>query len=238
MDWGSLITKVDDQEYELKEKELIIYGPHQFHSQSIPEGCSCSYVTIIFDMETIAPDMEASYYEPLINKVFHHDKKIYTLIKAFITESSSQMPYMDSLMLCLLQETVLRLFQHQFTNKKDEHPITDARQYYQDEILNKILTYIHDTIHEPITIAEICQKFSLSRSSLQALFKENLNQPPKKYINDLKLEKSRQLICENKYTISEIALKLGFSSIHYFSRAFTQKYHIAPSEYSKTLYKM
>ena len=143
-------------------------------------------------METIAPDMEASYYEPLINKVFHHDKKIYTLIKAFITESSSQMPYMDSLMLCLLQETVLRLFQHQFTNKKDEHPITDARQYYQDEILN----------------------------------------------NDLKLEKSRQLICENKYTISEIALKLGFSSIHYFSRAFTQKYHIAPSEYSKTLYKM
>ena len=30
---------------------------------------------------------------------------------------------------------------------------------------------------------------------------------------------------------------LGFNSIHYFSRAFTQKYHMAPSEYSKTLYK-
>ncbi|HIR96393.1 MAG TPA: helix-turn-helix domain-containing protein, partial [Candidatus Merdisoma faecalis] len=54
---------------------------------------------------------------------------------------------------------------------------------------------------------------------------------------EMKLEKSRQMICENKYTISEIALMLGFNSIHYFSRAFTQKYHMAPSEYSKTLYK-
>lgn len=238
VDWGSLLTEVDGKTFELKEKELIIYGPQQFHTQHIPEGCSCSYVTIIFDMEPIQDNSEETYYEPLINQVFQHDKKIYTLIKAFIMESSSQIPYTDNLMLCLLQETILRLFQHQFIEQKDEHPITGARQYYQDEILNKILTYIHDTIHEPITIAEICQKFSLSRSSLQALFKENLNQPPKKYINDLKLEKSRQLICENKYTISEIALKLGFSSIHYFSRAFTQKYHIAPSEYSKTLYKM
>ena len=115
--------------------------------------------------------------------------------------------------------------------------MTDARQHYQDELLEKILSYIDETIYEPVTIAEICQKFSLSRSSLQILFKENLEQPPKKYINELKLEKSRQMICENRYTISEIALMLGFNSIHYFSRAFTQKYGMAPSEYSKTLFK-
>ena len=45
------------------------------------------------------------------------------------------------------------------------------------------------------------------------------------------------MICENKYTISEIALMLGFNSIHYFSRAFTQKYNMPPSEYAKTIYK-
>ena len=41
---------------------------------------------------------------------------------------------------------------------------------------------------------------------------------------------------ENKYTISEISLKLGYSSIHYFSNAFNQKYHISPSEYAKRIY--
>lgn len=103
-------------------------------------------------------------------------------------------------------------------------------------MLNQILSYISETITEPITVAEICQKFSLSRSSLQILFKENLEQTPKKYISELKLDKSCQLIRENKYTISEIALMLGFNSIQYFSKAFTQKYNIAPSEYAKQIF--
>lgn len=237
VDRGSMFTEIDGRPYELKERELIIYGPWQFHTQKISEGCSCSYVTILFDMDAIVFDEDSSRYELILNKVFGYDKKLYTLIKTFVMESTSQLPYMNSLMLCLLQETMLRLLQSQFTGEKNEHPVTDARQHYQDELLEKILSYIDETIYEPITIAEICQKFSLSRSSLQILFKENLDQPPKKYINDLKLEKSRQMICENKYTISEIALMLGFNSIHYFSRAFAQKYGMAPSEYSKSLYK-
>ena len=234
VDRGTLFTTVEGKRYELKEKELMIYGPGQFHTQDIPEGCSCSYVTIIFDMETVVYDEESTHYELLLNKVFGYDKKIYTLIKTFVTESTSQIPYMNSLMLCLLQETIIRLLQSEFIGKKNDRPVTGARQHYQDELLEKILAYIDETIYEPLSIAELCQKFSMSRSSLQIL---NMDISPKKYINEMKLEKSRQMICENKYTISEIALMLGFNSIHYFSRAFTQKYHMAPSEYSKTLYK-
>ena len=237
VDRGELLTEVEGKNYTIREKELMIYGPGQFHTQSIAEGCSCSYVTIIFDMETMSYDMEGTRYELLLNKVFTYDKKIYTLIKNFVSESTSEIPYMNSLMLCLLQETVIRLLQSQFIGQKSEKPVTTARQHYEDELLEKILAYIDETIYEPITIAEICQKFSMSRSSLQILFKENMDLPPKKYINELKLEKSRQMICENKYTISEIALMLGFNSIHYFSRAFTQKYNMAPSEYAKTIFK-
>lgn len=238
VDRGCMISEIDGKIYNLKERELMIYGPGQFHTQHIPEGSSCSYVTIIFDMETIVYDTGSMHYELLLNKVFGYDKKIHTLIKTFVMESTSQIPYMNSLMLCLLQETIIRLLQSEFIGKKQERTVTEARQHYQDELLEKILAYIDETIYEPITIAEICQKFSLSRSSLQILFKESLNQPPKKYINELKLEISRQMICEGKYTISEIALMLGFNSIHYFSRAFTQKYGMAPSEYAKMLYKI
>lgn len=232
VDLGAMTTVVDGVRYELKERELMIYGPGQFHTQMIASDGTCSYVTIIFDMES-------SQYHSLLNKVFPYDKKIHTLIKSFILESASQLPYMNSLMLCLLQEAVIRLLQNDFVgvHPESEHLVTGARQHYQDEFLEKILAYIDENICKPMTIAEICQKFSLSRSSLQILFKENLNQSPKKYINELKMEKSRQMICEDKYTISEIALMMGFNSIHYFSRAFTQKYNISPSEYSKTLFK-
>ena len=237
VDRGTLFTTVEGKSVDLGGRRIIKKKTGQFHTQDIPEGCSCSYVTIIFDMETVVYDEESTHYELLLNKVFGYDKKIYTLIKTFVTESTSQIPYMNSLMLCLLQETIIRLLQSEFIGKKNDRPVTGARQHYQDELLEKILAYIDETIYEPLSIAELCQKFSMSRSSLQILFKENMDISPKKYINEMKLEKSRQMICENKYTISEIALMLGFNSIHYFSRAFTQKYHMAPSEYSKTLYK-
>ena len=113
----------------------------------------------------------------------------------------------------------------------------ETHQHFQDELLEGILAYIDKKVYTPIAIGELCVKFSVSRSSLQTLFKDNLNTSPKKYINDLKLAKSKQLIKENKHTISEIAFMLGFNSIHYFSRAFTQHYEISPSEYGQTLFK-
>jgi mannose/fructose/N-acetylgalactosamine-specific phosphotransferase system component IIB/AraC-like DNA-binding protein len=236
VDRGCMKTIVDGKGYELSENNLLIYGPGQFHCQEIPEGESCSYVTIIFDLDNTNHEDNKVIYRTLLNRVFGYDKKIHTLIKAFVNESNSQLPFMNSLIICLLQETVIRLLQSDFIEQTDQHPVTEVRQNYQDEMLNQILSYISETITEPITVAEICQKFSLSRSSLQILFKENLEQTPKKYISELKLDKSCQLIRENKYTISEIALMLGFNSIQYFSKAFTQKYNIAPSEYAKQIF--
>lgn len=236
VDRGSLETTIENTSYVINEKELMIYGPDQFHTQRISEGQSCSYVTVVFSMDNLTPNISDAENNLLLNKVFHYDKKIYTLLKDFVQESSIQVPYLNSLMTCLLQEIIIRLLRSEFIIHKEEKPISLTRQHYQDELLERILTYIEQSICEPLTIAEICQKFSISRSSLQLLFKENLQQTPKKYISDLKLEKSCQLIREKKYSISEISLLLGFNSIHYFSRAFTHKYNMAPSEYSKQMF--
>ena len=243
VDRGNLITEVEGTTYTLNEKELIIYTPGQFHTQSIEKGSSCSYVTIIFDMKIFIENNTANNDEFINNKIFSYDKKIYNLINAFVQESSSQIPYMNSLMLCLLQEIIIRLLQLPFLkninySEKNDKPSSAIHKHYQDELLEKILDFINESIYEPITIFEICQKFSLSRSSLQILFKENMDTTPKKYIINLKLEKSCQMIREEKYTISNIALMLGFNSIHYFSRAFTQKYSISPSEYAKQMLKI
>ena len=56
-------------------------------------------------------------------------------------------------------------------------------------------------------------------------------------IGTLLMKNAVELAKENKYTISEIAFMLGFNSIHYFSRAFTQHYEIRPSEYAQTIFK-
>jgi AraC-like DNA-binding protein len=235
VDTGILHTEVDGVSYTLGEKEMIIYGPGQFHKQYTDDEQSVSYVTILFDMENLAPEVSEGWYEILLNRVYPYNKKIYTLIKALVQESSTGLPYVGSLMLCLLTETMIRLLQSEYV-APTASASTVARQNYRDELFERIIAYVESKIYEPLTIAEICQQFSMSRSSLQLLFKNAVNQSPKKYISDMKLEKSRQMLRENKYTVSEISLKLGYSSIHYFSNAFNQKYHISPSEYAKRIY--
>lgn len=234
VDTGTLHTEVDGVSYRLGEKELIIYGPGQFHAQHT-DNETASYVTIMFNMENISPDLPENWYSVLINQVFPYNKKIYTLIKALVQESSTSAPYTASLMHCLLTETIIRLLQGVYTTPAAQ-PSSVVRQNYQEELFDRVLEYVHSKLYEPLTVADICQQFSLSRSTLQLLFKNAVNQSPKKYISDMKLEKSCQMLRENKYTISEISLKLGYSSIHYFSNAFNQKYHISPSEYAKRIY--
>ena len=235
VDTGSLITEVDGTTYTLKEKEMIIYGPGQFHNQRTGPDQTASYVTILFTMKNISPNLPGNWYDVLINRVFPYNKKIYTLIKTIVQESTTGIAYMDSLMHCLLTETIIRLLQGTYVAPSPQ-PTSIIRQNYQEELFERILGYVEANICEPLTIAEICQHFSLSRSSLQILFKNAVNQSPKKFISDMKLEKSCQMLRENKYTISEISLKLGYSSIHYFSNAFNQKYHMSPSEYARRIY--
>ena len=234
VDTGTLYTEVDGVSYKLGEKDLIIYGPGQFHSQHT-DNQAVSYVTIMFNMENISPDLPEDWYSVLTNRVFPYNKKVYTLIKTLVQESSTGAPYTDSLMHCLLTETIVRLLQGVYTTPTVQ-PSSVVRQNYQDELFEQILSFVESKLYEPLTVADICQQFSLSRSTLQLLFKNAVNQSPKKYISDMKLERSCQMLRENKYTISEISLKLGYSSIHYFSNAFNQKYHISPSEYAKRIY--
>lgn len=100
-------------------------------------------------------------------------------------------------------------------------------------MLNEILVFIHNNVYASYTVEDLCQKFSISRSSLQALFRANLGMTPKQYISELKLNEAKKLISQHEHTISQVSDLLGFTSIHYFSRRFKSYFGIAPSEYAR-----
>lgn len=230
IDSGVLNTTIDGTDYTLNSSDLIVYGKNQFHTQAVNNDSACSYLTIMFDMECDDASL-------ICNKVFHCRKELYDSVRTFAKNISSTIPYSENLILNNFHEIIIRLFQYDYLEIDSIKMSREVQQHFKDELLEGIIQYINKNICSPISIGEICMKFSVSRSSLQTLFKENLNTSPKKYINDLKLSKSKKLIKENRYTISEIAFMMGFNSIHYFSRAFTQHYEISPSEYAQTLFK-
>lgn len=228
VDKGELLTTIDGVSYHLKQGDLIFYAPMQFHTQSTFEKISSSYLTINFKMNFNHADL-------LCNKIFSIQRDSYFIVTRLIEELSNNNLYSDDLSLCYLKELIiqmLRLDNSHFHSK----PTTHMQQTYENELLNDILLYIDDNIYEKISVSTLCDHFCISTSMLHSLFRKNMNNTAKNYINELKLSKSKELIRNSTHTLSEISEMLGFSSIHYFSKKFKSYFNISPTEYSKSIY--
>ena len=228
VDKGELLTTIDGVSYHLKQGDLIFYAPMQFHTQSTFEKISSSYLTINFKMNFNHADL-------LCNKIFSLKRDSYFIVTRLIEELSNDNLYSNDLSLCYLKELIiqmLRLDNSHFHSK----PTTHMQQTYENELLNDILLYIDDNIYEKISVSTLCEHFCISTSMLHSLFRKNMNNTAKNYINELKLSKSKELIRNSTHTLSEISEMLGFSSIHYFSKKFKSYFNISPTEYSKSIY--
>lgn len=228
VDKGELLTTIDGVSYHLKQGDLIFYAPMQFHTQSTFEKISSSYLTINFKMNFNHADL-------LCNKIFSLKRDSYFIVTKLIEELSNDNLYSNDLSLCYLKQLIiqmLRLDNSHFHYK----PTTHMQQTYENELLNDILLYIDDNIYEKISVSTLCDHFCISTSMLHSLFRKNMNNTAKNYINELKLSKSKELIRNSTHTLSEISEMLGFSSIHYFSKKFKSYFNISPTEYSKSIY--
>ncbi len=228
VDKGELLTTIDGVSYHLKQGDLIFYAPMQFHTQSTFEKISSSYLTINFKMNFNHADL-------LCNKIFSLKRDSYFIVTKLIEELSNDNLYSNDLSLCYLKQLIiqmLRLNNSHFHSK----PTTHMQQTYENELLNDILLYIDNNIYEKISVSTLCEHFCISTSMLHSLFRKNMNNTAKNYINELKLSKSKELIRNSTHTLSEISEMLGFSSIHYFSKKFKSYFNISPTEYSKSIY--
>ena len=97
--------------------------------------------------------------------------------------------------------------------------------------LVKILDYIETHLSEQITLNDLTNLVHLDKSYLIARFKKMWGIPPLKYINHLRIERSKVLLAMTDKKATEIAREVGFQSIHYFCRYFKEKEGMTPNEY-------
>lgn len=104
---------------------------------------------------------------------------------------------------------------------------TDAL-YYARKLLD-------GNIVSPPTIGQLSRLVCLNEYKLKAGFRELFGMPIHAYIIDKRLELGRLLMAERELNVAEAALLVGYSNTNYFTRKFTAKYGLRPSEYRKPL---
>jgi AraC-like DNA-binding protein len=86
---------------------------------------------------------------------------------------------------------------------------------------------------ESLSIETLADRCALSTSHFRRLFRKAYGLSPQQYLLNLRINKAKDLIRSQLYTMTEVAERSGFANIYYFSRTFRQATGVPPTEYSK-----
>lgn len=94
---------------------------------------------------------------------------------------------------------------------------------------------IEANLFSQLTIEELAQQNNLSVSSFKREFTKIYNDTPANYIKAKKLEKAAELLQVSDQRITEIAFDCGFNDLANFTKSFTGKYSVSPTNYRQKL---
>ncbi|MDF2985687.1 MAG: hypothetical protein K0R50_1197 [Eubacterium sp.] len=227
IDKGKMYTEIDNKTILLEQGDVIFYNLNQFHTQWCDSNQSVSFITLTFDMD-IDPAV-------LFGRSHAVDNEIKALLQKIIFEKENNSLYSEDLILCYLKEFIIKLVRNLLLEKTIVQQDSEVRTRIDDTIIEKCIDFIEKNIENKISVPEVARSIPISPSYLTLIFRKKTGVTVVDYINNFRLEKSKELINTSSLNFSQISEKLGYSSIHYFSRQFKLKYGISPSEYSRAI---
>ncbi len=227
VDQGSLHSVVEGQDTLLKQGDLVIYGPDQWHMHYADIGVAPRFVTITFDLQ-------GGDLSPLVNRKFTAPQHTVTLLTKMLREQETMDDFSADVILAQLNLLLALLLREQAAPRGGKVQTSNA-VHSENEIIRQAQQYISSHIREKLSVPTVARQVDVSPSYLTALFHKNLQISPGEYIRRTKLQESKQMIRENNLNFTEIAAALQYSTVHHFSRQFKEKFGITPTEYAKSV---
>ena len=91
-----------------------------------------------------------------------------------------------------------------------------------------------DFANNELTVAELAAMCNISEAYFRRLFEAKFGVSPKEYIIEKRLGYAKQLLETGELSVNDTALLCGYSEETHFSREFTKRVGVSPSEYKRT----
>lgn len=102
------------------------------------------------------------------------------------------------------------------------------------EVASRAKKFIEENYTNPeMGIADISKDLLVNQTYLRKMFKSEMNMTLSEYITKFRMEKAQKLIKDTDYKLFEIAEKVGYHDVSYFSKCFKKYYGISPKTVSK-----
>ena len=107
----------------------------------------------------------------------------------------------------------------------------------KEKIVYEVINYIDANLCRIIDLPSIAEELGYSYSHLSHVFSRKIGLTIKEYYDSERFKKAIEWLKESKYSITTIAEKLQYRTIHTFSKAFRRTFGISPSEYQSLYFK-
>ena len=238
---GEMEVWVNGRIYTIHEKELIVIQPYEttaYLKGVLPRGTH-SFLQI--DTNPIGEHfISKELLESLRNYLKMPSPRVLKLgaefsqpFEGIIKEFRQQNDWSQEMALSqfrILAINLIRVYEQMM--KKHNIPENSS------ELLEAVDKYIEKNLDSDISVFNLAKLAGYSENHFRVQFKKITDMSPLKYVNLKKVDAAREMLMDNKKSITEIAFDLGFSSCQYFSTFFKKQTSFTPDEFRKEVEKL
>ena len=233
----------NENEYVLGQGQAFIHKPNSPHT-IFTENCFANSVIISFECTNknlkYLPDgvfcvneEEKSYLSALVSETSKsYNDRLGDIYLAKMNRKETTVFGSDQIIKNTLELLLISIIRG--NNEKNNTSLISIKH---GALVDTIINYLHDHIssQQPISLNKLSEYVGYSVSYIKSQFKKKTSKTVIQFFTDLKIEKAKELLIQESYSVSSIADALGFSSIHYFCRIFKKHIGMTPTEYVSSI---
>lgn len=242
---GTMKVVIERQEFFPQMSDIVLVPPKTEHGFFQNESDECFYYTILFNIELIDNDEKSATYkkylvpyknkaelkEYFIKKGTAFSAKIFPSVTYLIRHRHERYTTNELMIKSKLCELIF-YFQEILVEDK----IRDIKNSEKLNVtrLKPVLNYIYQNFNRKISVREIADYAGYSESYFMTLFKKTTNLSVVDFINQIRIKRAGQLLCETDLRVSEISMQVDFGNFSYFIRCFKKEFGKSPSAFRKS----
>jgi two-component system, response regulator YesN len=121
--------------------------------------------------------------------------------------------------------------------------VTKAFEYLEHKedttnyTIKQILEYVNQNIELNLSLKTLSYKFAVNASYLGQLFKKETGVMFSSYLNNIRIERAKELLANSQMKVSEVSEKVGFLDPSHFYKLFRNSTGLSPAEYKEKTVK-
>ena len=246
LDSGTATITADNDKLLLKQGEAFFHKPNEHHNIHTDDDFANS-VIITFECKS-KPLVNLSgkiinfdeYEKSLLNKIINEAKISYgNKLNELYFIKMAKKPHAPFAAEQIIRNCIELLIISLIRRMQDASvPLVGMSvNTNSDKIVEGVRSLLQERLNtaSSINLNDISYRLGFSKSYIKDRFKKKTGSSIIQYYIELKIDKAKKLLSQQKYTVSEIADILGFSSVYYFSRQFKSQTDMSPTEYINSI---